>query len=284
MSKIFDALQKLEKEIPGLGLPEVLGESASAAPPPASRFPEEPQPVAYAPAPDGVRQMPLRVLAGAPVLPFDGTHRPASEQYRILRTKIIQHPSRPRMILVSSATPGDGKTVSAINLAGALALKSDSRVLLVDADFRHSAISKLLGIPASPGFADLLRGACSIDDAIIQTEQFPKLYILSAGDAASSPVELLDSAAWSALAASLRQEFSYIVLDAPPIGAVADYDLLQAACDGVILVVRPDHTRRKTCMTVLEAVNKDKFLGILLNCVEDWFLWKASHGYYYYGK
>jgi receptor protein-tyrosine kinase len=228
--------------------------------------------------------MPLRVLGGAPILPFDGSHGPASEQYRILRTKIIQHPNRPRMILVSSAGPADGKTVSSINLAGALALKSDSRVLLVDSDFRRSTISKLLGIPASPGLADVLRGACAVHDAIVQTEQFPKLHVLCAGEAPSNPTELLDSPAWSALSASLRREFSYIVLDAPPIGTVADYDLLQAACDGTIVVVRPDHTKRKTCMAVLEAVNKDKFLGILLNCVENWFLWKTSHNYYYYTK
>jgi Mrp family chromosome partitioning ATPase len=69
-------------------------------------------------------------------------------------------------------------------------------------------------------------------------------------------------------------------VDAPPVNGVADYDLLQDLCDGVILIVRPDHTDRTLCVKAADAVPKSKLLGAVVNCVEEWFLWK-SHEYYY---
>jgi len=92
---------------------------------------------------------------------------------------------------------------------------------------------------------------------------------------------LLDSSRWTALCASVRQQFKYVIFDTPPIAAVADYDLIQAHCDGVVLVVRPDHTDRKQCMQAIEAIPKDRLLGVVLNCVSDWFMWKTQ-GYHSY--
>ena len=101
-----------------------------------------------------------------------------------------------------------------------------------------------------------------------------------------NPVELLDSADWLDVCKQLRQLFSYIIVDSPPIGAVADSELLQSACDGVLVVVRPDHSGRASCKRVLETIRKEKLLGVLLNCVEDWFLTRDyRYGYYgYYGE
>jgi Mrp family chromosome partitioning ATPase len=78
----------------------------------------------------------------------------------------------------------------------------------------------------------------------------------------------------------LKKQFRYIIVDSPPIAAVADYDLLQSVCDGVVVVVRPDHTSRTACKRALESVPKDKLLGVLLNCVTPWFL-GGSSGYDY---
>src|SRR5437016_7825859 len=196
----------------------------------------------------------LRVAPSSPILPFDGTHWQAGEQYRILRTKIIQHPKQPRMIVVSSAGPNDGKTVTVINLAGALALKSEARVLILDGDFRRSTICTKLGLPETLGLANVLNGECSLADAIIQAEQIPNLYILPAGKSLVNPAELLESSRWASLCATCRTNFEYIVVDSPPLGAVADYDIIQATCDGVVLVVRPDHTAREHCMQTLQII------------------------------
>jgi capsular exopolysaccharide synthesis family protein len=229
------------------------------------------------------RTISLRIPAPSPLLPFEGANHRPSEQYRILRTKIVQHPKQPRVIVISSPAAGDGKSVTAVNIAAALSLKSEAEVLLVDGDFRRSAIHGQLGIPEAPGLADMLRGTCALEDAVVRTREFPHLFVLAAGALQSNPVELLDSAAWGALCARLRERFRYVIVDSPPVGAVADYDLIQAACDGVILVIRPDHTDRTLCMKALETVPKAKFLGVLLNCVPEWSLAKhAGADYYYY--
>jgi Mrp family chromosome partitioning ATPase len=79
--------------------------------------------------------------------------------------------------------------------------------------------------------------------------------------------------------------FRYVIIDSPPVGAVADYELIQAACDGVILVLRPDFTNRHLCQSALEFVPKAKFLGVLLNCVPDWSPARyVGSDYYYSGE
>ena len=296
MSKLFEALTRGQSSIPDLTLEPLLegqtGEEEQASP--VSRPEPMPanEPMARTtvtavlendPLRD-VRTVTLRVPPTSPVLPFDGTHWQAGEQYRMLRTRIIQHPRQPQMFVVTSGGPNDGKTVTVINLAGALALKSESRVLLLDGDFRRSTVCTKLGIAETPGLADVLKGDCTLSDAIVQAEQIPNLYILPAGKAQVNPTELLDSSNWASVCSAVRAGFEHIVVDSPPLGAVADYDLIQAACDGVILVTRPDHTDRKQCMKTLQAIPKDKMIGVIVNCVKGWLLDrdKRRYGAYYY--
>jgi protein-tyrosine kinase len=234
----------------------------------------------------GVRVLPLGVVATSPILPFDGTHRRAGEQYRLLRTRIAQHPKHPQMLVITSVGPADGKTVTVINVAGSLALKSEARVLILEGDFRRSTVSTQLGLPATPGLADVLEGRCQLNDAIIQAAQIPQLYILPAGTPHVNPSELLDSSAWASVCAACRAHFEYIVMDSPPRGAVADYDLLQAACDGVIVVVRPDYTDRQRARKALQEMTKDKLLGVVVNDVDGWLLDRDRNRYgaYYLQK
>jgi capsular exopolysaccharide synthesis family protein len=188
----------------------------------------------------------------------------------------------PRVIVISSAGAGDGKSVTAINVAGALALKSE-RVLLMDADFRRSSIHGHLGLPDSPGLAEVLTEACTLEEALVRMEQFQTLFVLAAGAAKSNPAELLDNPTWPSLIARVRELFDYVIVDSPPMSAVADYDLIQAPCDGLLLVARPDHTSRRLCLKALEDARQDKLIGVLLNCVDKWFMTKyQSTDYYYY--
>ena len=286
MSKIFDILNRSKGEIADTIRPMVETEPGQGQHVPAETG-KEGGPVlkAEAPAVDAIRTLGFQLRAPSPLLPFEkGQWRP-SEQYRILRTKIVQHPRQPHLIVVSSPAPGDGKSVSAINTAGALSLKSEGQVLLVDADLRKSAIHLQLGLPESPGLVEVLRGTCTLENALVHAQDFPNLFVLSAGAAVDNPVELLDSAAWQALCVRLRGLFRYVILDSPPVGAVADYDLIQAVCDGVIVVVRPDHTDRRLCQKALDNIPKAKFLGVLLNCVPDWKPARhAGTDYYYYSS
>jgi non-specific protein-tyrosine kinase len=216
-------------------------------------------------------------------LPFDGTDHHAAEQYKIARTKILHHFSRPRSVVVSSAQVEDGKSVSAVNLAGCLALKEQTTVLLLDADMRRSSLAETLGVPASPGLADVLAGRCGLDKAIVRLEPLPNLCFLPKGERPGNPTELLDSGRWRTVAALLKKEFGFVVIDAPPVGLVADYDLVEVVADGVILVVRPDHTNRALCLKAIESIPPEKMIGVLINCAKDWFLTKPlGHRYDYY--
>jgi protein-tyrosine kinase len=231
--------------------------------------------------PGGPRTVALNISALSPIFPLDEAQPQASEQYRIIRTKILQHPLQPRTILISSPSSGDGKTVTAINTAACLALRPDTSVLLMDADLRRPSIASLLGLPVSPGLADVLAGRCSLGDAVMCAEQFPNLHVLAAGERTQNPAELLDSSRWGEVMDECRREYRYVILDVTPVAAVADYALVQAACDGVLLVVRQDHTQRALLNNAVRVVPKEKLLGTVLNCVTSWFLWK-THGYGYY--
>src|SRR5579872_3096648 len=165
MSKIFEALQRGQGDIPELVIPAIeqegpIPQQLSAEPSPVPSKEPLLTPAAAGipssgtgsmPSSDvvsGSRVLPLRISASTPILPFDTTSFRASEEYRMIRTKIFQHPLQPKMIVISSAGPGDGKSVTAVNLAGALSLKTEAKVLLLDADIRRSSISRQLGLPS----------------------------------------------------------------------------------------------------------------------------------------
>jgi capsular exopolysaccharide synthesis family protein len=293
VSRIFELLNKSRGEVADLvrplvdeqtrRTPQTDGESRASEVFSAAPVAKE-APAAETPSLASIRTLSLRIPAPSPLLPFDGEQWRPNEQYRVLRTKIGQHPLQPKVIVVSSPASGDGKSVTAINTAGALSLKSEADVLLLDADLRKPVIHRQLGLPQSPGLADVLAGACTLEEALVHTKEFPNLYAIASGTTSGNPVELLDSRQWRALCTRLRGMFRYVVIDSPPVAAVADYALIQDVCDGVILVVRPDCTNRDLCRQSLDLVPKAKFLGVLLNCVPDTPLaGRGGADYYYYG-
>lgn len=233
------------------------------------------------PSETGLRTIALKVTGHSPLLPFDTTNWRASEQYRTIRTRILQDPQQPRMIAVSSGGAGDGKSVTAINIAGALSLKAQADVLLVDADFRRSSIHTQMSLPVSPGLTDILLDRCTFEEALIRAEQFPNFYILPAGTRVENPSDLLEDSRWAALHAEMTGMFRYTVLDCPPVGAVSEWDLIQAATDSVIVVGRQDHTKLSEFLKALESVPRQKLLGVVLNCVSDWFLMRPQSSYDY---
>jgi len=238
--------------------------------------------VALTDAKSRIRVAPIQLAESSPLLPYDGSSPRAGEQYRAVRTNLLQNPDAPRVLVVSSCGSGDGKTLSAVNTAGALAIKGETTVLLVDADLRNPSLAPALGLPLEPGLADVLNGDCQLEEAIVRTAQFPNLYVLPAGTARRNPAELLDSARWHQMCAVAKNSFRFVLLDTPPISAVTDYDLVQAVADGVIFVVRPDHSDRNLCLAALQKVNATgKLTGVLINCAENWFLYKRYGRYPY---
>lgn len=291
MSKIFDVIRKDNiVDFADLCLDEVNPASEAALIPvsPECVRPECVNPgygnedVSYSST--GDRIVRLRLSSFSPVFPFDKGHDTAAEQYRIIRTKILHNPKNPRLIVVSSACSGDGKTVTSINIAASLALKDQASVLLVDGDLRQPRVAEALDIPLSPGLAEILSGAADLETSLVRPEQFPNLFILPAGNAGASAAELLDSERWRKFIQQVRARFAHVIFDAPPVAMLADYDLIQLACDAAILVARPDHSNRAAFRKALETVSPDKMLGVVLNCVENWWLWKTPAYSYYYRR
>lgn len=219
---------------------------------------------------------------------FTAPSSEAAEQYRILRTKILHSPRRPQFVLISSPTAKDGKTTTALNLAWALAVGSQENVLLLEADLRRPGFHEQVpGIPRSPGLAELAAGEGSLSEVLVRLEHSDagrfasNLYVIPAGRAVVNAAELLSSRQWTELCGLFRTYFQFIIADSPPVAAVADYELIEAVSDGVVLVARPDHTKRKLLLDALEKTSKSKMLGILLNSVPKWFLWKYHYHDFY---
>jgi tyrosine-protein kinase Etk/Wzc len=165
-----------------------------------------------------------------------------------------------------------------------LSLKGEVKVLLVETDFRRSSFCKLLQLPDEPGLVDVLSRKCPLEEAVMKVEQLPNLYLLGAGAFRPDSSELLDSPFGRAIFQTIRKRFHYVILDCPPIGSIADYDVIQAAADGVLMVLRPDHTNRGSAMDALASVPKEKMLGVVMNHVRPWFLWRNAHSSYYYAE
>ncbi len=297
MSKLFEALKRTaeaNKEI--LAIVES-GHLSAGTDAPRAESPDAPSPEPEAAAagpfpaaaPDYTaepqyRVEHLRLSASAPTLPFDGSESRAAEQYRLIRTRLLHHPAEPRMLLVSSPTPGDGKTITAINLAAAMALKGGNKVLLLDGDLRRPGIARILGIPSDPGLGAVLDGTSSLERAIVSIAELPGLRVLPAGKTSVNPTELLDSAMWADLRTWIRLHFHYMVIDSPPVSTVADYELLEKSADGVIIIIRPDHTNRRLTFKVLESIPREKQLGVIVNCASEWALLRHGNPYSYYGE
>ena len=293
MSKIFEALQNTDCRIRSFDIRGVLDDRITCddiecADPPAMTVGDMPivegRPVIRDERPwaEHTRIASIRVRSRSPLAPFDGRHPAAGEQYRILRTRILQHSSQARVIAVSSAGTGDGKSITATNIAFALALCSDVKVLLVDADMRRGTIATELGLNPSPGLAEHLSGICDLNSVTIQCEQLPNLHIIPAGEEYANPCELLDSERWRSTCVSVREAYQFVILDSPPIGIVADYELLQNVADGVLLVLRPDNTNRQLAVRALQSIPKAKLIGVVLNCVSGWLMGEQNlYGSYY---
>jgi protein-tyrosine kinase len=294
MGKIIDALKVARGDVPELvlrsleepeghaarpanGKPKVqplpVRVEAEAAPAVEAVPARAPEPAEIPPSEPGGVELPVRrlsftVVETAPLLSAPDERPYAAEQYRILRTRIIQHPAKPAVLVVSSPGIGDGKTVTATNLAAAFALNSEEEILLIDADLRCSAVHRYLRAPKTPGLAEVLAGTAQFEEAAFRVGQIPSLCVLPAGDAGASATELLGSSRWPALIQSVRKHFRRVIVDCPPVEAVADYDLIAAVCDAVLLVIRPDTTNR---MLLLRAVakTKPKSLGVVINGAAD---------------
>ncbi|MCI0410751.1 MAG: CpsD/CapB family tyrosine-protein kinase [Acidobacteria bacterium] len=207
-----------------------------------------------------------------------------AEQYRALRHMVeqIHKASGLSIVAVSSPTPGDGKTTTAINLAGALAQAPEARVLLADADLRRPSVGDYLGLGASGrrGLVDaILAPGLSLEDVGGRRRPF-NLSVLPAGRRLAAPYELLKSARLGELLEEARRRYDYIVLDTPPLVPFPDCRVIGKWVDGFLLVVAAHKTPRKLVEEALSVMDPAKIVGLVFNGDDRQF-----SGYYYaYGQ
>ena len=213
-------------------------------------------------------------------------HSQMAEAYRALRTSLLLSSigKPPKVILITSSTPQEGKTTTSINCALVLAHKG-VRVLLIDADLRRPGIHKILGLPPRSGLSNLLAGSASIQQVMTHSPLLPGLSVISAGTPPPNPAELLASAEMKDLVLRLREQYDHIVIDSPPALSVTDAVVLSTMADAVVLVIRSGKTTkqalRRTC-EILGRVNA-RTVGVLMNAV-DFTSADYSHYYEYQGK
>lgn len=212
------------------------------------------------------------------------SHAPRFEAFRVLRTNMqfldVDAEGRGRMYVVSSPLPGEGKTTTATNLALTLAQAGEG-VLLVEADLRRPRVTNLLGLDDAVGLTSVLVGKVSLGDAF-QAHRASGLTVLAAGAIPPNPAELIQSKAMSELLDELRDKFSLVIVDAPPLLPVTDAALLGARADGVLLVIRHGRTTVDQVTHAVERVQAvdARTVGVVLNMVP---VRRGGHYGYGYG-
>jgi capsular exopolysaccharide synthesis family protein len=195
------------------------------------------------------------------------THLARAEAFRKVRTNLqFMDVDRPHQaILVTSAVPGEGKSVTACNLAIALA-EAQQRVILVDADLRRPSVARYLGLPNGVGLTTVLLGKARLEDAT-QSWGGQFFHVLASGPAPPNPTTLLASVRLRSLLEELRGGYDVVIVDSPPALPVADAAALAAACDGVAVVVRHGKTRHDQLRTTVRALQGSgvPILGTILN-------------------
>jgi non-specific protein-tyrosine kinase len=191
----------------------------------------------------------------------------AAEQYRAVRLAIetARRERGTRVVAVASPGRGDGKTITALNLAGALAQDSDARVVLLEADLRHPTISRYLGLPAVRGLSSYLPDPTMGLETVLQRPASIAFAVITAGAQSSMPYELLKSPRLTALVAELRERFDYVLVDTPPALPIPDVGILRDLVDSFVLVVRANRTPRETLSDTLGVLGRARTLGLVFN-------------------
>ena len=214
----------------------------------------------------------------------------ANEAYKLLRTKLqfsFAGENSCRVIGLSSALSGEGKSLTSVNLAYTLS-QLDKKVILIDCDMRRPTLAEKLGVRKKPGLSSHLTGQCGLEE-LVQYCNIPgdeqAFHVIAAGQNPPNPVELLSSEKMTAVLDTLRKCYDYVIMDLPPVGEVTDAMAVAKVVDGMLLVVRQNYCNR---IALGDAVQQfdfigTKMLGVVFNCTSE----GSGKGYYkkgYYKK
>lgn len=204
---------------------------------------------------------------------------PAAEAFRLLRVRLrhLRKDKPLKKVLITSSVPQEGKSFSAANLACALASGSHEKVLLLEGDLRRPTQSRLFGIRPESGICECVRGKRSLTSSIYSLNG-AGVWLLPAGSAEGSPLEIIQSPKLPSLMAQLSEWFDWIIIDSPPMLPLADTTALARLADGILLVTRRDITEKRKLEKGIAAFESDKLIGAILNSSNS----SRDKDYYYY--
>jgi capsular exopolysaccharide synthesis family protein len=210
-----------------------------------------------------------------------------AESFRSLLTSLLLstagHP--PKVILVTSATPSEGKTTVSTNLSSVMAQR-DSKVLLIDCDLRRPTVHHRFGLTGKTGLSTILTGAARLQDVVQQVPDLPNLHILTSGPVPPFPTEMLGSQAFVQLLEEAKKNYTHVIIDSPPILSVTDGVILARMCDAVALVIRHGKTSKHIIRRARDLLIRAgaPITGIVQNAVDlnspEYY---GYYGYYNYG-
>ena len=282
MSRIFDALQRSQGEapdpraatpnppVPAEALTSVMDIHASEVASPETAAAHATAAAVQAPA-DWLSVPPERVLHPDPtpeqrIVTLTNHNGPGAEMFRVLGTRLAHMKDKRPLakLLVSSAVVDEGKSVVAVNLAIALSQRPGERILLMEADLRRPTASLLLTPNPTKGITEWHRGELSIQNALYRVGDLP-LWFLSAGAGIQEPLPVLESLEFANMVDAISAHFDWVILDSTPMLPMADSASLARVSDGVLVVVREGHTRRKLLNKALDSIDRKKLLGLVFN-------------------
>ena len=288
MSRVHDALRRAEQAgvlLDNGAIAEEIPASPRPLEHPAQRLALAEQP-STAPTPgilQGVTEVPFQPAPESHLLDLQRSHETPAEEFRTLRTRLnhLQTLQPLHTVVITSPSPAEGKTFTAVNLALAESHLSENLVLLGDFDLRRPLIHNLFQVDRAPGLTDYLMGQVSLPDALRRIEGM-NLFILPAGSPVKNPLELLNTRQAKTLFEELPKMFTWAIFDTPPLLFSADANLLSTLADGTILVVKIGATTFDNVTRAMQSLCENNVLGIVANGA------RASELYskytYYYSK
>jgi len=188
-----------------------------------------------------------------------------SSQYRSICTRILHadQAAPVKVIMITSPGAGEGKSVTAANLALTMAREYQRPTCLIDANFRSPKLQEMFGLPDGPGLVDVLAGRASLDQALTRVEP-AGVTVLTAGKGSEHPAELLSTPLMRRTIDNLRAQFDRIVVDAPA-AQMVDFGLMEALADRIVLVVRSGITPKASIQDVMQTIDSTRLLGVVLN-------------------
>ena len=191
-----------------------------------------------------------------------------ADQFRRLAATLlhVQRTEKLRTVMVTSALAADGKTMTSLNLSLVLSEVYRRRVLLVEGDLRRPAITRVVGLPAGPGLSEALKSNDDRKPTLIQLTE--TLTLLPAGQPDADPLSALTSPRLQALLQDASEKFDWVIVDTAPLAATTDATLLCPLVDAVLLVVRAGRTPLESINRAVDALGRERILGIVLNASE----------------